>query len=38
MLRQRLNKMNERTFKSIQWLLTVLSGLLTSGLIFMLES
>lgn len=38
MLFKMIDKMSRRTFARVKWLLTVLSGTLTAGLIVVLES
>jgi hypothetical protein len=38
MLFKMIDKMNRRTFARVKWLLTALSGALTTGLIVVLES
>jgi len=38
MLSEKIDKMSQRTFARTKWLLTALSGALTTGLIIVLES
>jgi hypothetical protein len=38
MLIKTIDRLSNRAFAKVKWLLTTLSGVLTAGLIFMLES
>ena len=38
MIFKKIEKISQHAFETIKWLLTVLSGALTTGLIIMLES